>query len=996
MPTNYLRLVLWLFVFINSNGNSAYCQFSNTVSFKRYTTSDGLPDNNVRSLMFDSNGFLWIGTEEGLVRFDGEEFLRFPMDPQFTTYNVINEILEDESGQLWIATQDGGIIRFNPITKEVFHPTLPGIGQVEQKYTYTLALIPNGGIMVGTDKGIYYSHDRKEFFLYDDRLKAACYRMITVDNHIVTAEARHGSRIFNHQLEPVKQQITDSNNTFLNTIYRDRRGNYWIGSWNSGLYLKSSQSSINQSFDYSGQGLNGAAEFEVYRITELNENVLWVANRGGQLWEFNQLINKAAPLKINNQATTKLYGSKINCMLTDKYGRVWVGTNNGLHFYDKTSAQFETHYLHDNATVTSFEKINSSIYIGSLGGLYQFDEGEVKFLKRDINVYSMLAKNDQQLYLGTNHALQCMDIHQLSMHYPLSSPKGGTYLDVNQISASRFTFIKHYRNWLFANIYGYGLLSIDNQNRTWSLNMPTSNNGSDNLLNGAFVDSKNRMWLFGSMVGLIKADPWSLPQQPVYSSQYTWWCEMYSKGLQSMHITAMVELKDGNMYVSTSGGGLYRFNPDSERSMFERIETPFQTIRNMVSDLHGNIWMIASGALLNYNPVLKQWHVFDERNGIPKEGLNGSLFVDNQGEVFAGGQGFFIHFHPSLLEKNNELPHTTITHLRVMDQQRDEWIGKNEFRLPFNHNLLSIKFSSLCFGHTGSIKYSYRLLGIDDQWHDNGKSNVVTISGMLPGKYTFEVKAITQDNLHEVNPARLTFYIDYPFYAKWWFILSAALVLGSIVYFQLRTRKAHRHKLEMIRNRIARDLHDDIGSALGSISFFSEAAKRTMNHSDSKQTIHVLDKIGTTSREMIENMHDIVWAVNPNNDDFEHIALRMRNYASELAASNNILLKWDESDNLSSQKLSMSERKNLFLIFKESLYNSVKYASCTAIQVVLRRTSQGRLQLIISDDGVGFDPHAPNNKGNGLRNMRSRAAEIHAGFDLVSKPNKGTTITVTL
>jgi len=254
-----------------------------------------------------------------------------------------------------------------------------------------------------------------------------------------------------------------------------------------------------------------------------------------------------------------------------------------------------------------------------------------------------------------------------------------------------------------------------------------------------------------------------------------------------------------------------------------------------------------------------------------------------------------------------------------MDQQRDDLLQNTAIHLPYDNNFISIDFASLCFSNAVSAKFQYKLNGVDKEWRDNGTLNSVSYSALSPGKYEFQVKAISGEGLEDPHGAMLLFIVATPFYSTWWFITIIVAALGMITWLVYRAKKRQDLQLEFVRNKIARDLHDDIGSALGSISFFSETAKRTLDNNQKENTALVLNKIGSTSREMIENMHDIVWAVNPLNDSFDHVLLRMKNYSTDLCASNNIKLIFKEQDGLSGVKLSMSERKNLFLIFKEAL-----------------------------------------------------------------------------
>jgi signal transduction histidine kinase len=245
-----------------------------------------------------------------------------------------------------------------------------------------------------------------------------------------------------------------------------------------------------------------------------------------------------------------------------------------------------------------------------------------------------------------------------------------------------------------------------------------------------------------------------------------------------------------------------------------------------------------------------------------------------------------------------------------------------------------------------------------------------------------------------VPVALANFTIATPFYATWWFFTLCALFIASLAYAFYRYRINQIIAMQKVRNKIARDLHDDIGSTLGSISFFSEAAKQLVESSNTAGAEKMLVKIGDTSREMIENMSDIVWSVNPQNDTVKHLTERMRVFAGDLVASSEIQLHFNCDKKVDEMKLSMEQRKNIFLIFKETIYNSVKYAACKNITVDIVR-NDGGLEMKIADEGKGFDVNNYTSKnGNGLKNMKHRAEEVGAVYTIQSSPEKGTTTTL--
>jgi two-component system sensor histidine kinase UhpB len=213
--------------------------------------------------------------------------------------------------------------------------------------------------------------------------------------------------------------------------------------------------------------------------------------------------------------------------------------------------------------------------------------------------------------------------------------------------------------------------------------------------------------------------------------------------------------------------------------------------------------------------------------------------------------------------------------------------------------------------------------------------------------------------------------------------LTLLLILSYLVFNNFRI--ANKLKLQNIRNRIASDLHDDVGSTLNSISVYSEVAKQK-----SPAVVNELEHIGDASRKIIEVMSDIVWTINPNNDTFENIINRMSTLAYNLLKAKNIEHTFKADERLNETKLTLESRRNFYLIFKEALNNLVKYSNANHATITLA-LENGLIKLAIMDNGVGFDV-AQTSKGNGLLNMKARSKEMNAKLKIESEKGNGTNV----
>ena len=321
-------------------------------------------------------------------------------------------------------------------------------------------------------------------------------------------------------------------------------------------------------------------------------------------------------------------------------------------------------------------------------------------------------------------------------------------------------------------------------------------------------------------------------------------------------------------------------------------------------------------------------------------------------------------------------------------------VSANAVEIPYRSSAFDAVLSALSTTGAGPLEFLYKLEGVDVEARVTTAREGIRYAGVPVGTHRLLVQV--RDAYGRVGPehALLTVTVTGPFWQRWWFfvIVLAAGALG--MYGVSRLRQRQRAKLQGVRDRIARDLHDDIGSTLGSISYYSEALKRKLEHADDDMAQQVAEKIGSSSRAMIEQMSDIVWSVDPKNDDAASLIERMRGFGADLLSVQDIVLHFNTSPGLAERKLSAEQRRNLFLIYKEAMHNAAKYAHCASVTVTL--SSKGReLVLSIRDDGAGFDPaNVDSYNGNGLGNMRTRAGSIRARVEVVSTPGKGTEVRV--
>ena len=315
-------------------------------------------------------------------------------------------------------------------------------------------------------------------------------------------------------------------------------------------------------------------------------------------------------------------------------------------------------------------------------------------------------------------------------------------------------------------------------------------------------------------------------------------------------------------------------------------------------------------------------------------------------------------------------------------------LSEKPVRYGYRQNFLTFEYVTVSYKYESPTRYQYMLEGASKSWSSFTESRNISFSNLSPGRYKFIVRSKNANGLVSAVPASFAFIIVPPFYKTWWFMLLVTIIVLSGIYLLYQYRIKQILKVERLRTRIASDLHDDVGSTLSSISILSEILSAQLD--SNPKSAEMISKIGLNARNMLESMDDIIWAVNPANDKFQNLGLRIREYAIPLFESKNIKFRIHSADALALLHLTMDIRRNVYLIAKEAINNLVKYSDCEEVTIEFTE-NHSDLIMTVSDNGKGFDPESPSSR-NGLKNMKHRADQIKAEIEIISGVGKGCTI----
>jgi signal transduction histidine kinase len=358
--------------------------------------------------------------------------------------------------------------------------------------------------------------------------------------------------------------------------------------------------------------------------------------------------------------------------------------------------------------------------------------------------------------------------------------------------------------------------------------------------------------------------------------------------------------------------------------------------------------------------------------------------------IIFGGSNCVVMFNPEIFSTTQPPNDVTITDFKVFNQflPVDSLLRNTQIKLNYDQSSFSIYFASLSYRQRDKLTYYYKMQGADKVWIRGDRSFFANYSLLPPGTYTFKIYCENIEGRRSAKTTELSIYIKPQFWRTWWFMSLLLFVAALLIYEVHKLRVNKLLAVEALRNRVARDLHDDMGSTLSTINILSSMAKTKVNDSAVK-TSEYLSKISEYSERMMDTMDDIVWSITPSNDSMQNITSRMREFATNVLEPKEIDFDFIVDEGVHDVKLNMEVRRDFFLVFKEAVNNAAKYSK--AEKALIQLTVQNKkLLLVVKDDGAGFDFEEAD--GNGLGNMKKRADNMNGFVSIHSSKGEGTTV----
>lgn len=977
------------------------------LSFEKLTTQNGLSNNKVNGLLQDKRGFIWIGTEDGLNRYDGHEFTIFRNNPDELhglSGNIITGLLMDKQEVLWIATADGGLTRYDyrlPFAQQFKRykhlqsdpASIPGniINAIaEDRFGFIWLAMSGNGIL--------------RFNKKTERFKKITYKgvqtclALTLRNDTLWA-GMQGSGILTINTRTLKATADERySNAYLKlphvvvtSLFTDKRKNVWFGSWDNVLYRYNASSGKEEK-------LADIVADEATAFAEDPAGKLWIGSKSAGLIVYDQARKKTTRYTHQPLKEGSLIQNKVNCIYRSRDGIVWIGTDKGINTYNPYRQQFVQQFLpmkanlNQNSRVYDFYRDGSgTLWIGTTQGLFKHKSGDssfthipLKYKGIPLSVTKIYRANNASLYLGTDYSVFTFDAIKNSVS-PL--PDAANDVVMKRIIASRIQSITDFsingKPVLLTSPYGHFLTYYDYEGQKWVSRADSQAaiistwQLKDNLIQGFYKSTAGKLWMATARQGLGE---WTELPKPHFIYHVN--DPLKYTSISNNNVYAIAEAPGGNLWISTYGGGLNEYDPSSR--VFKHQAGPANLLQGIAVAKTGDVWMVSNGNLQRYNPAKQETRTFELPDAENTGGIGGNIYQDGGGTLYVGGSNYFISFMPGTVTEPKASPKPVFTDFLLFDRYRNELLFQKEIRLAYNQNFFTIKFSSPGFNaaHAG---YRYMLQGLDDDWRNAGSSTTAGYTNLPPGEYVFNVKQAGPIKNGAADIASLTITVAPPFWQRWWFYILAAALVGGLAYSAYRYRINELLKRQAIRNKIARDLHDNVGSTLSSISIYSQVAQIKKAEHKTVELDGLLQKISAVSNEMVSEMNDIVWAINPLNDGLDKIVARIEAFAKPLLRANNIDFHMHTDPLLQGIEPGMERSKELYLIMKEAIHNCIKHAAARNLYLTLKR-DQHRMIISIRDDGHGFTPgsNGTSLSGNGLMNIINRVDAIHGKLNMVS------------
>ncbi len=731
-------------------------------------------------------------------------------------------------------------------------------------------------------------------------------------------------------------------------------------------------------------GLPDGFDGVVQASFEDDHRILWMGTTSG-LYRLDRVTGEVLTQFVDPDPDAWL-SNNITALLRDRAGATWVGTLSGLYVHDPQTKEFGhigpgsglPSRRGAHTVMSLHEDRDGTLWVGSLGeGLIRLDRGRTRLTSyrsragdpsspADDLVWAIHEDALGRLWIGTHTGLCLFDRQRgtceridVPAHVVTSDPAGVVWVS------------------------GPGGLFRIAHGGTDLLQVRPAPGNEASAINALAFDRAGNLCLGQRDLQCFDTSDPNGYNPIVYIPD----------SLVAAHVWAIHCDDEGTYWLGTRRG-LLRYDPGSKdvHSYYDNLEFTGSVVYSILEDERGRLWLGTSRGLISLDKQSGVFRHFDVQDGVANVEFNRrAASIGPGGQFYFGGLDGITSFDPERIVPNPNQPPIVITRLELFDEEgthevnigRDRQIAIQSSAIAF-----SIEYAALAFTSPLKNRYRYRLVGFDDAWVEAGFRRRAEYTNLDPGTYVFHVIGSNEDGVWNDVGRKLEIRLLPHWWETLWFRLGALLLLAALLFAGYRVRVVQLLRMERMRLRIARDLHDDIGSRLSGLALISDMVGGGENLT-SRQSAH-LGRIGRGTREVIDSLRDIVWFVHPDNEHPGGLVSRMRETADELL--NGIDWSFELEGKTPFANLDLAKRRHLYLVFKEALHNIARHSGASVVAIRLERRG-GVLTMRVADNGRGFD-QAQTTSGYGLRNIERRVEMVGGSVQVSSTPGAGTRLTV--
>ncbi|MBK8846005.1 MAG: hypothetical protein IPO27_05280 [Bacteroidetes bacterium] len=1008
-----------LFLLIN------YCSIGQTIfdndiaptqiNYKSYTDLDGLSSNGICVLYQDTAGFLWVGTSNGLNRFDGTTFKKyFARIPNFENSLIDNYIISITQYRHYLLIGSlQGISVLNLKTEKFENnylfdnfriPNLKanmGFYKVENYFAlitdFTFSLYNSDLKLLHTIDYTYLKKTNNRFYFGTKNLRI-------LNNKKLQIQANGGYQyldLANYSLSNIDlipgtdQEAYKYQQTTNQSFCRDSLVFKTI--WQSNLSFSDNENKIlyqiiiNDTCKYCGDNS------QINELIKVGKQSILSATGSGMLfYNFKTGSKKLYLIAKENNAEL----NQCSSILRDSENNIWIGTHRGLfkitNGINKFQADTKNQIVANNIRIkkilanTENEKIifaengSTILFIASnnqLSGKYQtpFETSDI------INAIEI---NCNEYLISTWHGI-------------FSFYRKGNYFEpckyipdsVSQHVCWGLLKDQHNNVWMGLGggkgLYRYNIITKETKHFSQYNYAPTD---------ARYLPIRNAM----SIVEIDKhhiafANNQIQNKLCIWDASTDIISEVHASNVQNNFepyrgpIYTMIAGSSSNIWLATING-IVRYNLQNNTYIqYDKAEGLENSNTSAIAfDNRNNLWVGTNSGLFMLNTITGKFNNFKNDNTVNQLQIDYAFYDSLMHRMYINHNSGYLLFNPESLYTNNRKSKTYFEAIYVNQKpiaiKRDTLFENTENNFQFNFGALNLSDGSY-------NKFYYQLKPIDTKWHVLEYQRQINFSNLLPGEYIFNVTTKNNDGVWGL-PVNYHFTIEHAYYQTWWFYLLCSLMVIAVVWQFIRIRLQQIERIYAIRNKLSRDLHDDIGSTLSSINILSRTAQNNLQQTDNEKTNNTLEKINERSQRLLTNMNDIIWNIKPTNDTMEEVLSRMREYATSLLEAKKINFEMDFPAEKINYKLTLETKSNLYLIFKEAVNNLAKYSGATQAKLSLT-FDNAHIHMKIEDNGAGFNINELRHRG-GLTNMQHRAEEMKGKLKIESVIGQGTVVELVL